>query len=271
VGCAISRYPTPLVVVMGRSEWKKEKLPNELMETMLKNKRALVTGASQGIGLAVARALASQGADVLLCSRNAEALAKATDEVKNASPEAKIRSHQTDVSDSKQVEKLFAFADSEFGGLDLLVNNAGFGVFRATAELTVEEWDKLIATNLSGAFYCSREALQRFEKQREGFIINISSLAGRNPFAGGSAYNASKFGLNGFSEAMMLDHRNDNVRVSYIMPGSVDTHFGGQEGSRSDWKIAPEDIAEIVLDILRLPKRTLISRIEVRPSRPQKY
>src|SRR5207253_7419621 len=115
-------------------------------------------------------------------------------------------------------------------------------------EVTVEEWNRVIGTNLSGAFYCSREALARFHIARGGWIINISSLAGKNPFPGGSAYNASKFGLNGFSEAMMLDHRNDNVRVSYIMPGSVATEFGGQDAKqKSDWKIAPEDIAEIVL------------------------
>jgi 3-oxoacyl-[acyl-carrier protein] reductase len=129
----------------------------------------------------------------------------------------------------------------------------------------------VIATNLSGAFYCSREAIQRFELSRGGSIINISSLAGRNPFAGGAAYNASKFGLNALSEATMLDHRYDNVRVSYVMPGSVDTEFAGEAVSqRSGWKIAPEDIAEIVLSILRMPERTLISRVEVRPSRPEK-
>jgi NADP-dependent 3-hydroxy acid dehydrogenase YdfG len=120
-------------------------------------------------------------------------------------------------------------------------------------------------------FYCSREALARFQQPDGGWIINISSLAGKNPFAGGSAYNASKFGVNGFSEAMMLDHRKDNVKVSYIMPGSVDTQFsGGDSGGKSEWKIAPEDIAEIVLGILLMPARTLISRVEVRPSRPDK-
>jgi NADP-dependent 3-hydroxy acid dehydrogenase YdfG len=123
---------------------------------------------------------------------------------------------------------------------------------------------------LSGAFYCSRAAIQRFQKHKSGSILNISSLAGRNPFAGGSAYNASKFGMNGFSEATMLDHRSDGVRVSYIMPGSVDTGFGGHEpNTKSAWKIAPEDVAAIVLAILRMPERTLISRVEVRPSRPQ--
>lgn len=230
----------------------------------------MVTGASQGIGLEIARALAVNGADVLLCARNPERLNEAVEKVRAHAPGQNIVGHVADVSDSYKVNQLFSAVDSELKGLDLLVNNAGFGMFRATAELTIQEWDRVIGTNLSGAFYCSREALQRFEQNRGGSIINISSLAGRNPFAGGSAYNASKFGLNGFSEAMMLDHRNDNVRVSYIMPGSVATHFGGESG-KAEWKIAPEDIAELVLDILRMPERTLISRIEVRPSRPQKY
>jgi 3-oxoacyl-[acyl-carrier protein] reductase len=236
----------------------------------IKSKRVVVTGASRGIGLAVAKALAEEGAQVALCARDSNSLNTAVEKIRQGSPGSKIVGHAADVSSSEQVAALFAFVDKELGGLDILVNNAGFGIFRATAELTVEEWDRVIGTNLSGAFYCSREALQRFERSRGGSIINISSLAGKNPFAGGSAYNASKFGMNGFSEAMMLDHRNDNVRVSYIMPGSVATHFAGNEAGKADWKIAPEDIAEIVLDILRMPERTLISRIEVRPSRPQK-
>jgi NADP-dependent 3-hydroxy acid dehydrogenase YdfG len=123
--------------------------------------------------------------------------------------------------------------------------------------------------NLNGAFYCSHEALQRLRNRGGGYIVNISSLAGKNAFAGGAAYNASKFGLNGFSEAMMLDHRYDDVRVSWVMPGSVDTDFGGGAGS-SDWKIAPEDVAEVVATLLRMPQRTLISRVEMRPSKPRK-
>jgi len=240
------------------------------MSNLLANKRAVVTGASRGIGLAVAHALAANGADVLLSARDRQRLDQAVQQVRAQAPGRKIVGHASDVGVSSQVVELFEAVDREFGGIDILINNAGFGIFRATAELAIEEWDRLIGTNLSGPFYCSREALHRFEKSRGGSIINISSLAGRNPFAGGAAYNASKFGLNGFSEAMMLDHRNDNVRVSYIMPGSVATHFGGQPDT-SDWKIAPEDIAELVLDVLRMPARTLISRIEVRPSRPQKY
>lgn len=240
------------------------------MSHFLSEKRAVVTGGSKGIGLEVAKALLSQGANVVICARGQSQLERAVTDLRSSAPASRVAGRLADVSNPQQVAELFHFADQELGGLDILVNNAGTGVFRAAAELSIEDWDKVIGTNLSGVFYCSREALERFQKSRGGWVINISSLAGKNPFAGGAAYNASKFGLNGFTEAMMLDHRNDNIRVSYIMPGSVDTAFGGPGGRASDWKIAPEDIAEIVLDILRMPARTLISRVEVRPSRPPK-
>jgi NAD(P)-dependent dehydrogenase (short-subunit alcohol dehydrogenase family) len=243
------------------------------MNESLHGKRAVVTGASKGIGLAVAKALVEQGAQVAICARSEKPLLEAIDHLREAAANGsgKIVGQAADVSRSGEVARFFEFASTELGGLDILVNNAGLGIFRPAAELTVEEWDRQIGVNLSGAFYCSREALRRFERSRGGWIINISSLAGKNPFSGGAGYNASKFGLNGFTEAMMLDHRNDNVRVSYVMPGSVDTHFSGTPGEHaSDWKIAPEDIAEIVLNVLRMPARTLISRVEVRPSRPKK-
>jgi 3-oxoacyl-[acyl-carrier protein] reductase len=240
------------------------------MSDSLSGKRALVTGASKGIGLAIARALAENGVDVLICARQQQSLEKAVTDLKK-SAKGKVSGYVADVSKSADVARLFKSADQELGGLDILVNNAGVGIFHSAAEMSVEEWDEVIGINLSGAFYCTREALSRFERARGGRIINISSLAGKNPFAGGSAYNASKFGLNALSEATMLDHRHDDVAVTYIMPGSVATHFSGEAGQRgSDWKIAPEDIAEIVLGVIRLPKRTLVSRIEVRPSRPQK-
>jgi 3-oxoacyl-[acyl-carrier protein] reductase len=245
------------------------------MNQFLNGKKAIVTGASKGIGFEVARALLKEGAEVLICSRNTSSVDQAVLALQQAVPGRKVIGYTADVSNSGQVHELFEFADQKLGGLDILINNAGSGIFRATADLTIEEWDRTIGTNLSGSFYCSREALIRFRPSdndsKGGWIINISSLAGKNPFAGGSAYNASKFGLNGFSEAMMLDHRNDNVRVSYIMPGSVDTRFSGHaDDKKSEWKIAPEDIAEITLDILRKPGRTLVSRVEVRPSRPRK-
>ncbi len=240
------------------------------MSESLSGKRALVTGGSKGIGSATARALRKAGANVILCARDAKQLDKTIDELRKEVEGPTLAGRTADVSDARQVEQLFQFADQQLGGLDILVNNAGVGVFRAAAELTIEEWNRVIGTNLTGAFYCTREALQRFYRARGGSIVNISSLAGRNPFAGGAAYNASKFGLNALSEATMLDHRYDNVRVSYVMPGSVDTEFAGEHGKRSDWKIAPEDVAAIVLHILTMPARTLISRVEVRPSRPEK-
>ena len=188
--------------------------------------------------------------------------------VREMTPRGRVIGRAADASRESDVSEFWRYVDGEFGGVDILINNAGLGIFRSVADLTPEEWRKTLDTNLSGVFYFSREALSTFRTRGGGYIINISSLAGRNAFAGGAAYNASKFGLNGFSEAMMLDHRHDGVRVSYIMPGSVATDFGS--GASAKWKIAPEDIADIVVSLLNTPERTLISRVEVRPSRPPK-
>ncbi len=203
-----------------------------------------------------------------ICGRDPVRLENAVRQLTDRS-QSKVAGKLADVSDDTEVAGLFAFMDSELGGPDIVVNNAGIGIFRPTAELGVKEWQATLETNLSGTFYCCREALPRMKKRGGGYIINIGSLAGKNAFAGGAAYNASKFGLNGFSEAMMLDHRYDNVRVTHIMPGSVDTEFS-PGSARADWKIAPEDVAEIALMVLRMPVRTLVSRVEVRPSKPRK-
>jgi NAD(P)-dependent dehydrogenase (short-subunit alcohol dehydrogenase family) len=181
----------------------------------------------------------------------------------------RLLAETADVSQLEEVQRFFASVDARFGGVDFLINNAGIGIFKSVADLTPEEWRRSIDLNLSGVYYCSHEALPRMRKRGGGYIVNIGSLAGKNAFAGGAAYNASKFGLNGFSEAMMLDHRYQDVRVSYIMPGSVDTDFGARAGAAA-WKIQPEDIAEVVAMLLRMPARTLISRVEIRPSKPQK-
>jgi NAD(P)-dependent dehydrogenase (short-subunit alcohol dehydrogenase family) len=178
-----------------------------------------------------------------------------------------------DVRRYDDCRRLIRAAAERFGGLDILVNNAGIGVFKPVDQLTAEEWDETIATNLSGVFYCSREAIPLLRQRGGGYIFNISSLAGVNPFAGGSAYNASKFGLNGFSEAMMQDVRYDGIRVSYIMPGSVDTDFGAAPGSKpasreAGWKLTGEDIAKAVVDLYKFPRTALASRIEMRPSQP---
>jgi 3-oxoacyl-[acyl-carrier protein] reductase len=239
------------------------------MAGFLTGKKAIVTGGTKGIGLEVARALLVEGADVVVCGRDVSSLESAVGELQRTRAGCKVSGHAADVSNSAAVRNLFQLADRDLEGLDILVNNAGSGVFLPASELSVEDWDRTIGTNLSGAFYCSHEALARFKKGDGGWIINISSLAGRNAIAGGAAYNASKFGLNGMSEAIMLDHRHENVKVSYIMPGSVDTKFNGHSPSgASDWKIAPEDIGEIVIDILRKKGRTLVSRVEVRPAKP---
>ena len=168
--------------------------------------------------------------------------------------------------------KVVQGAAEKFGGIDILINNAGLGYFKPVDQLTPEEWDETIQTNLSGVFYCCREAIPLLRKRGGGYIFNISSLAGVNPFAGGSAYNASKFGLNGFSEAMMQDVRHDGIRVSYIMPGSVDTDFAAAPGSKpsASWKLTGDDIAKAVVDLYRFPKTALASRIEMRPSQPPK-
>ena len=237
----------------------------------LKGKIAVVTGGTRGIGRAIAERLLKDGASVAICGRTKAGVDKA---VAGLAPLGKIFGTVADISQVAGARALFAAVDGEFPGLDILVNNAGQGLFRKVREMTPEEWHLNIDLNLNGAFYCSHEALARFAARGGGFIVNISSLAGRNPFSGGAAYNASKFGLNGFSEALMLDHRYDNVRVCSIMPGSVDSEFSGTPGkprpSDTSWMIAPEDVAEAVSMVLRMPARTMVSRVEIRPSRPAK-
>ena len=238
------------------------------MIKFLDGKVAIVTGGTRGIGLAVARSLANEGAAVAICGRTEEATNKAVEELRESTG-AHVAGQALDVRDGDAVTRFFQFVDSEFGRVDVLVNNAGIGIFSAVADLSFEDWRATLDTNLSGVFYCCSEALPRMRRGGSGYIVNISSLAGRNAFAGGAAYNASKFGLNGFSEAMMLDHRNDNIRVTYVMPGSVDTDFS-HRSERAAWKIAPEDVADVVVSVLRMPQRTTVSRVEMRPSIPPK-
>lgn len=225
-------------------------------------KYALVTGATRGIGKAIAKALLDQGFSVAITGHTEATVQAALSDLPTAI------GHPADLGNPEEVATLFRFVESHFPHLDVLINNAGIGIYKPTADLTIADWQSTLNLNLNGVFYCCHEALPGFRKQGHGYIINISSLAGKNPFAGGAAYNASKFGLNGFSEAMMLDHRNEGLRVTTIMPGSVATNFG--KTGPAPWKIAPEDIAEIVLSLLRMPERTTVSAIEVRPSKPNK-
>ena len=233
------------------------------------NKTCLVTGSTRGIGRAIARMLALEGARVAICGRSEAATAQAAAEL-TAETSSKVVGKAADVSQYTEVVKLFEWLDEELGPLDVLVNNAGIGVFGAVGELSLEQWKRTLDTNLSGPFYCLRQALPGMEGKGGGHIVNIGSLAGAYAFPGGAAYNASKFGLTGFTDASMQDLRKKNIRVTYVMPGSTATHFGGGEPqSGADWKIWPEDIAEVVKTVLQLPERTLVSRIEVRPARPK--
>jgi NAD(P)-dependent dehydrogenase (short-subunit alcohol dehydrogenase family) len=229
-------------------------------------KVALVTGGSKGIGLAVAQALSAAGANVVITGRDQGALDAAGQSPATA---GKIHAVRADVQQPDDAARSVDEAVKTFGGLDVLVNNAGVGVFSPVAEMTADEWQTVIGTNLSGVFYCCHAAIPQLRSRGGGWIINISSLAGRNAFAGGAAYCASKAGLNAFSEALMQELRYDDIRVSYIMPGSVATGFAGSS-SEADWKLAPEDVARAVIDLLENPARSLPSRIELRPSRPPK-
>ncbi|HEX6587659.1 MAG TPA: SDR family oxidoreductase [Longimicrobiales bacterium] len=226
----------------------------------LTGKVALVTGASRGIGRAIAEGLARTGASVALTARGKADLDAAVKAIGG-----KARGYTADMRSADACARLVESVAADFGRLDVLINNAGVGVFRPVAEMTVEEWETVLRTNLDALFYMTRPSLPLLKKQG-GWIINIGSLAGANAFPGGAAYNASKFGLIGFSEALMQEVRHDGVRVSYIMPGSVATEGFGE----ADWKIQPEDVAQLVLDLLAMPDRALPSRIEVRPSRPPK-
>ena len=243
---------------------------HRLMTPTLNFKRAIVTGGTRGIGRAITETLLDAGCTVLFCGRSAEAVQLALDELRPRFG-TKVFGQSADVSSLDEVEKLFAYADEVMGGLDILINNAGIGIFARMADFTIEDWRRVIDVNLSGAFYCSKLAVPRMVKAGSGYVVHIGSLAGKNPFTTGAAYNASKFALTGFAEAMMLDHRHDNIRVTTIMPGSVDTEFNGMgKKSGSNWKIASQDIADMVIAVLRMPERTMVSRVEMRPSRPQK-
>jgi NAD(P)-dependent dehydrogenase (short-subunit alcohol dehydrogenase family) len=239
-----------------------------MTQGVLRGKVALVTGGSRGIGLAVARALAAEGVQVAVTGKNEDRLSAARREIEAAG--GSVEALRADVRRYPDVERSIAAVISRFGGLDIVVNNAGIGLFGDVASLEPEQWEEVIDTNLTGVFYVCHAAIPHLRRRGGGFIVNISSLAGKNAFRGGAAYCASKSGLNAFSEALMQEVRYDGIRVSYVMPGSVATGFSGDETAGADWKIAPEDVAEVVLDLVRSPSRTLASRVEMRPSKPRK-
>ncbi len=235
----------------------------------LKGKTAIVTGSTKGIGRGVAEALLREGMNVCLSARDADEIKRAVDELSDVEGAGNITGAVCDVRDDEEVKALFAHAVEEFGGVDVLVNNAGVGIFKPVAELTAKEFRTVLETNLNGVFYCCHEAIPLMRARGGGFIINISSLAGVNAHPRMAAYNASKFALNGFSEALMQEVRHDRIKVSYIMPGSVNTNFGGgTPGDERAWQLQPEDIARVVLNLLHHDERSLPSRVEIRPSQP---
>ena len=239
-----------------------------MMQADLKGKSAIVTGGSKGIGYAIADALAAAGCNVMISARHEGEVQEAARTLSARNP-GTVVGLACDVRRHDDVRRMIAAAAEQFGGLHVLVNNAGVGRFAPMGELSPDDWHQVMQTNLDGVYYCCHEAIPHLRRQNDSWIINIASLAGKNPFAGGAAYNASKFALVGFSEALMLDVRQHGIRVNYIMPGSVATHFNDHTPSEQDaWKIQPEDIAELVLQLVTFPSRSLPSRIEIRPTKP---
>ncbi len=232
-----------------------------------KSKVALITGGSKGIGYGVAEALVKLGMNVAITSRSKDAAEKAAKELSQAGS-GEVLGLEADVRDYESQQQAVKKVMDTWGQLDVLVANAGVGHFGSIEDLSVEDWKQTIDTNLSGVFYSIKSSLEGLKKSK-GYVITISSLAGTNFFAGGSAYNASKFGVTGMTQSVMLDLRNLGINVSTIMPGSVATHFNDHEPSEKDsWKIQIEDIGELVVDLLKMNPRTLPSKIEVRPSQP---
>ena len=230
----------------------------------LTGKVAIVTGSTKGIGLATAQRLHDAGASVVVSARTASDVASVAKRLG-----ARALGIPCDVADPAACQRLVDETVKRLGRVDILVNNAGFAVLKSVADMTVDEWRRQIDVNLGGVFYCSKAALPHLMAHGDGFIINIGSLAGRNYFAGGTGYNAAKAGVMGMTEAMMLDVRQKGVRVSVIMPGSVNTDFQGKQTKERSWPLEADDVALTVLQLLDYPKGAHVSRVEMRPSQPK--
>jgi len=230
-------------------------------------KVAIVTGGTKGIGYAIAKKLLENGAKVFICARSKR---EVSESISDLSKYGETAGEVCDVRSEDQVRMMIAECERVFGGLDILTNNAGMGVFGKTVEeVSGDEFRQTLETNLFGVFYACHYSIPAMKKRGGGYIINLSSLAGQNPHPQMAAYNASKFGLNGFSEALMQEVRHDNIKVSYICPGSVNTAFGGDTPSpEKAWQLQPDDIAHTVLNLLTMDSRALPSKVEIRPSKP---
>jgi 3-oxoacyl-[acyl-carrier protein] reductase len=236
----------------------------------LDGKVAIVTGGSRGIGRAIAALLLDQGAQVAITGRTADSLAQAEIDLRGGH---RLLTVQADVASETDVHRLVQETATKFGGLDILVNNAAIGGLSAVADMPTHDWRQMLETNLTGVFFCSRAAIPHLKQRGGGSIVNISSLAAQNPFAGGACYSATKAALDAFSYALMQEVRHDGIRVTVVAPGSVNTNFIPREGGHREdavWKLAPEDVAQAVVDVLVHHPRSLPSRVDLRPSMPRK-
>ena len=231
----------------------------------------MITGGTRGIGHAAATRLLARGHRVAITGTTADGVIRAEHRlIEQCGAPGRVLGLVCDVRDHGDAEGAVQTVVARFGGLDVLVNNAGVGVGQPIAEMPHDEWQRIVGTNLTGVFNCCRAAIPHLVARGGGWIINVSSLSSKNPFAGGAAYCASKAGLNAFSEALMQELRPSNVRVSYVLPGSVATGFNGRTPETgSDWKLSPDDVAQVIENLLDFPDRSLPSRVEIRPSRPK--
>ena len=235
----------------------------------IENKVALITGGTKGIGFGIAESMLRENMKVAITGRTAAGVSEAEQELNKIS-EGNVIGIVSDVRNTSSMNAAVSSIVGKWGKLDVLIANAGVGHFGSIMDLTSEQWNETIDINLTGVFNSSRACIPELKKSK-GYIITIASLAGTNFFAGGSAYNASKFGLVGFTQAMMLDLRHEGINVSTIMPGSVATYFNNHKPNENDfWKIQIEDLGQMTVDLLKLNPRTLPSKIEVRPSQPPK-
>lgn len=235
----------------------------------LENKSILITGGTKGIGYGIAEALLNQGCKVAITGRKKEEAEEAAKKL-SSKTDGNAIGLQADVRSLDDMKRVSKAVEDEFGGIDVVVGNAGVGLFGSIEELEPKDWQTMIDTNLTG-LYNTIKATVALLKASKGYYLTISSLAGTNFFEGGSGYNASKFGAVGFTQAVMLDLRQSDIKVSTIMPGSVMSHFAGHTPDEKDaWKIQPADIGELVIDLLKMNPRALPSKIEIRPSKPPK-
>ena len=231
----------------------------------LSGKVAVVTGASRGIGLAAAEVLAKAGVHVMICARSVVETARQVEAIGAKYP-GKVSGVACDVSDENAVRELMSQTVRTFGGLDVLVNNAGIGLLGPVETFSPAQWRETIDINLTGTFYCCHYAIPHLKARGGGDIVNIASRSSINAYAGGAAYCASKFGMLGFSEALHLELRPENIRVSCVLPGRVSTDFAGEPPQ--EWHLSPGDVAEAIVDVLAFHPRAAASRIELRPARP---